>query len=72
MMQIRDILEDIKEDLPPPPPLFMSGCGCWKLQARLDLYMLGQCLLDDAMLLRSAALLSTDSRWPLLPSARRS
>jgi hypothetical protein len=37
----------------PPPPLFMSGCGCWKLQARLDLYMLGQCLFEDAMLLRS-------------------
>jgi hypothetical protein len=40
------ILEDISEDL---PPLFMSGCGCWKLQARLDLYMLGQCLFEDAI-----------------------
>jgi hypothetical protein len=45
---MQSILEDMSEDL---PPLFMSGCGCgcWKLQARLDLYMLGQCLFEDAI-----------------------
>jgi hypothetical protein len=68
----RDLLNDIKEGLP-PTPLFMSGC--WRLQARLDLYMLGQCLFVDAMLLicsPSAALLllSTDSCLPFVTAAR--
>jgi hypothetical protein len=39
------------------------------LQARLDLYMLGQCLFEDAMLLicsQLTTLLSSDSRVPFL------
>jgi hypothetical protein len=66
----RDLLDDSKEeDLPPAPLLFMSGCGCWMLQARLDLYMLGQCRFEDAIYasdLLSATLLSKDPRVPFL------
>ena len=60
--------------MPPPPPLFRSGCGCWKLQARLDLYMLGQCLLEDAMLLQSALFIDgipVALSSLVLPSARQ-
>jgi hypothetical protein len=64
----RDLLDDSKEeDLPPAPLLFMSGCGCWMLQARLDLYMLGQCRFEDAIYasdLLSATLLSKDPACP--------
>ena len=46
----------------------MSGCGCHGSAACLDLNMLGQCLLEDAMLLRSDLLLIDGF---LLPSARQ-
>jgi len=67
------ILEDMSEDL---PPLFMSGCGCWKLKARLDLYMLGQCLFEDAICCSDVRFYRRIAgRWwsflPLLPSARQ-
>jgi hypothetical protein len=65
----------MSEDL---PPLFMSGCGCWKLQARLDLYMLGQCLFEDAICCSDVAfidgllaLAGGGPSSPLLPSARQ-
>jgi hypothetical protein len=60
---MQSILEDMSEDL---PPLFMSGCGCgcWKLQARLDLYMLGQCLFEDAICCCSDVRFYRRGCWP--------
>ena len=58
-----DIPEESKEGL--VWWLFMSGCWWWKSQAAaagLDLNMLGQCLLEDAMPERGAAAASTDDR----------